>query len=216
MNSDDTEGFIYKPVNDKRFPNSMGKRWVMKNDDYQPMYFQNFTNGISTASKYLTTIPNADVLEKKQIIELNNTNTAQINNENLHFILPMIESKFFVFKIFESGQAPNNKDTLWTGLDGHEITFKSFTGNKNEDGSDEFEILETFELKGSDGSFFLNETELKPFSEEPSLEGEGITVVKGEKVKLMISYLNTYTLIGVKSISFQLISAEVIVVENNV
>ena len=215
VNTDDTEGFIYKPVYDKRFGNSIGKRWIMKNDDYQPMFFQNFTDGINTASQYLTTVPNPDVLSKKSIIEINNTNDISSNNKNLHFILPMIESKFITFKIYETGQAPNNKDTVWNTLS-HKITFKSLINEKNEDGSDKFEEVESFELVETDGVFTLNGIELKPFSELTDDESNstsetdfGITVVKGVKVKVMISYLNTYTQVGVKSISFQLISAEV-------
>lgn len=132
----DVDGYTYKPVYDLRYPNSIGKRWIMKNDNYQPMFFENWTDKVNVCSQYLTTAPNYDKLNKKSVIEISDSDLEN-NTDKLTFILPLIESQFIVFKTIEDEINP--------------------TINVND---------ETFDLKimkQEDGSFYVgvNEEELQ-------------------------------------------------------
>lgn len=130
----EVDGYTYKTENDFRYIGSIDKRWIMKSDNYQPMFFENFTDKINVCSRYRTTSPNYDILEKKKVLEVLGTNTEYENNGKLTFILPLIESKFIVFSGFEE----NISNT---------ITFKN----------EEDEELETFSFTGESGVFYVNE-----------------------------------------------------------
>ena len=185
---DSVDGYVYKPTLDKRFGKSIGKRWIMKADDYQPMFFQSFTNQINTVSKYQKTAPNYDILDKKSIVEIFNTEAIEDNNRKLHFTLPVVDSTFIVFKIYED--VYNDKSPVWTEGLSHKISF--YVENN---------LIEEFSLIEDNGVFNLNSTPLSEFSTSGKVD-----VIKGQKLTLMFSYLNQYSQVGVKTISFQLIS----------
>lgn len=177
----DIDGYTYKPVSDNRYPSSINKRWIMKSDNYQPMFFENWTDKVNVCSQYLSTAPSYDSLEKKPIIEILSTNSQEQINSKLSFILPVIESQFIVFSGFES-----------------ELNYNlSFSSNET--------LIEEFNIKSTivDGNetFFINDTELK---QEEVLEF-------GTNVKIKFAYLasNVNSETGIKIISFELVSAEI-------
>lgn len=173
----DVDGYTYKPVYDLRYPNSIGKRWIMKNDNYQPMFFENWTDKVNVCSQYLTIAPNYDKLNKKSVIEILSTNTSDQINSKLSFILPLIESKFIVF----------------TGFDKDINATISFINDGNE--------LENFALKSENNVFYINGLELKQ-NEITNIE----SIIKMKFIYLS-SYTNSET--GIKTISFELVSAQI-------
>lgn len=175
---DDTDGFVYKPVNDKRFVGSENKRWIIKNDDYQPMFFENWTDKIQVCSQYLTTAPNYDALENKcnQNIKILATDSDEVVNSKLTFILPMVESKYLVFSGFV--------DSL-----NHNILFTDKMGNE----------VDSFNLTSDNEIFKINETELN--------NGEVIKLSE-DKIEIKFILLGIESKNGEKTISFQIISAQ--------
>lgn len=84
---DSNDGYIYKPIEDSRY-DSKNKRWIMKSDEYQPLFFDEFIDGVKVCSQYMSTYPNYDKLENKGV------NIIDKNTTNIKFTLPLIESKF--------------------------------------------------------------------------------------------------------------------------
>ena len=100
----------------------------MKSDTYQPLFFDEFIDGVKICSQYISTFPNYDNLENKTISISDN-----IEN-NLTFILPLVESKFVIF----------NKNNIISFL------------------NDNFEVVENFELNISEeNKIFLGNIELE-------------------------------------------------------
>lgn len=179
-----TDGFSYKAVNDKKYPESIGKRWIQKNDEYQPIFFELWTDKVNVSSQYLTTAPNYDMPGKKEIISILSTNTQEQINDKLTFILPFNESKFIMFSDFTE---PINC---------------TITINSNDSS-----ISETFNLtsiiEDDNEKFFIDGTELIKGIDEKNI------IEFGTKVKMKIVYLNTdfYSDSGnLKVSSFQIIS----------
>lgn len=174
----ETDGYIYKPIYDKRFANSIGKRWIIKSDNYQPMFFENWTDKMTVCSQYLTTAPNYEELQNKcsQNIKILATDSDEVVNSKLTFILPMVESKYLVFS-------------------GYETILNSPISFKN----DNDEIVETFTLSSQKNAeeleiFYLNGVELK----------QGEIKEFGNKVKMKFIMLCSEN----NTISFQIVSAQ--------
>lgn len=175
----DIDGFTYKPVSDNRFSESIDKRWIMKNDDYQPMFFENWTDRVNVCSQYLSTFPGYDQLKTKEVIEILSTN-EEFNN-NITFILPLIKSKFIVFTGFEK-------------FDTVSIQFNNNT-----------EKIETISLKREvildEEIFLINDIELK-CGEVKVIDTETVKV----KFVYLNTYRNSD---GLRTDSFQIVSAEI-------
>ena len=133
-----------------------------------------------------------DELFKKTIIETYNTEA----DYDLSFILPMVESNFIVFKIYEDNQTPDDKKVVWETIE-HNIVFKSSMNN--------VEIIR-LKLIEDEGIFKIGDVEL----EQSKITTINAPCSDNESIKMLITYLNSYSQVGVKTVSFQIISAEVI------
>ena len=173
------DGYTFQTKNDLRYNGSIGKRWIMKYDNYQPMFFENFTDSVNVCSRYRTTAPNYDKLEKKKVLEVLGTDKDDDKTSKLTFILPLIESKFIVFTGFEN-------------------TLNEVISFKNE----KDEVLETFSLTSSNEVFYINDKELSQ-GEVLTIIGESVEL----RFAYLSSYTNSET--NIKSISFELVSAKI-------
>lgn len=177
----DTDGYVYKPISDKRYLNSLGKRWIMKSDNYQPIFFEGWTDKVKVCSQYLTTAPNYDNLQSKKIVEILATDKQDEINGKLSFILPMIESAFIVFNGFTSGL-------------NQIISFSNENGN-----IENFSLTST--INSGNEKFYLNGNEL--------IKGEIFKFQSNVKIAIIFLGLSENTETNSKMASFQIVSAEI-------